>query len=68
MTKARTPRSRSAASAATASISVKELLKEKQITEDEARRGEDDIQKLTDKFVKDIDDAVKAKEQELMAV
>lgn len=47
---------------------VKELLKEKNATEDEARRAEDDIQKLTDKFVKDIDDAVKAKEQELMAV
>ena len=47
---------------------VKELLKEKSITEDEARRSEEEIQKLTDKFVKDIDDAVKAKEQELMAV
>ena len=47
---------------------VKELLKEKSVTEDEARRGEEEIQKLTDKFVKDIDDAVKAKEQELMAV
>jgi ribosome recycling factor len=47
---------------------VKELLKEKKTTEDETHRAEDDIQKLTDKFVKDIDDAVKAKEQELMAV
>ena len=47
---------------------VKELLKEKKTTEDDARRSEDEIQKLTDKFVKDIDDAVKAKEQELMAV
>lgn len=47
---------------------IKELLKDKKITEDEMRRGEDDIQKLTDKFVKEIDDAVKAKEQELMAV
>ena len=47
---------------------VKELLKEKKTTEDEARRSEEDIQKLTDKFVKDIDDAVKVKEQELMAV
>jgi len=48
--------------------SLKELLKEKQVSEDEARRGEDDIQKLTDKFVKEIDDTVKAKELELMAV
>ena len=47
---------------------VKELLKEKQVTEDEARRSEDEIQKLTDKHVKDVDDVVKAKEQELMAV
>jgi ribosome recycling factor len=47
---------------------VKEYLKEKKVTEDEARRSEDEIQKLTDKYVKDIDDAVKAKEQELMAV
>ena len=47
---------------------VKELLKEKQITEDEERRAEDDIQKLTDKSVKDVDAVVKAKEDELMAV
>jgi len=47
---------------------VKEWLKDKQVTEDEARRAEDEIQKLTDKFVKDIDDVVKAKEQELLAV
>ena len=47
---------------------IKEWLKDKKITEDEARRAEDDIQKLTDKFVKDIDDVVKAKEQELLAV
>jgi len=47
---------------------VKELLKDKQVTEDECHRAEDDIQKLTDKFVKDVDDAVKAKEQELLSV
>jgi len=47
---------------------VKELLKDKKITEDEASRGEDDIQKLTDKAIKDVDEVVKAKEQELMAV
>ena len=47
---------------------VKELLKEKKITEDEERRAEDDIQKLTDKFVKDVDGVVKAKEEELMAI
>ncbi|HEU4814411.1 MAG TPA: ribosome recycling factor [Xanthomonadaceae bacterium] len=47
---------------------VKELLKDKQVTEDEVRRTEDDIQKLTDKAIKDVDDVVRAKEQELMAV
>jgi ribosome recycling factor len=47
---------------------VKELLKDKQVTEDEASRSEDDIQKLTDKAIKDVDEVVKAKEQELMAV
>jgi ribosome recycling factor len=47
---------------------VKELLKSKQITEDEERRAEEDVQKLTDKFVKDVDGVVKAKEDELMAV
>ena len=47
---------------------VKELLKEKKITEDENTRAEEDIQKLTDKFVKDVDGVVKLKEDELMAV
>lgn len=47
---------------------VKELLKDKTATEDEAHRSEDEIQKLTDRFVKDVDDVVRAKEQELMAV
>jgi ribosome recycling factor len=47
---------------------VKELLKEKKITEDEESRSEDEIQKLTDKGVKEVDEVVKAKEHELMAV
>ncbi|HET9032094.1 MAG TPA: ribosome recycling factor [Dokdonella sp.] len=47
---------------------VKELLKDKQISEDEAHRGEDDIQKVTDKFVKEVDAVVKNKEDELMAI
>jgi ribosome recycling factor len=47
---------------------VKDLLKDKKITEDEEHRSEDDIQKLTDKAIKDVDEVVKAKEQELMAV
>ena len=47
---------------------VKELLKDKQITEDEATRTEAEIQKITDGAIKDADEVVKAKEQELMAV
>jgi ribosome recycling factor len=47
---------------------VKDLLKEKLITEDDERRAEDEIQKLTDRFVKDVDGVVKNKEEELMAL
>ena len=47
---------------------VKELLKDKQITEDEERRADDEVQKLTDKSIKDVDAVVKAKEDELMAL
>ena len=47
---------------------VKELIKDKQITEDEERRAEDDVQKLTDRFVKEVDAVVKDKEDELMAM
>lgn len=47
---------------------VKDLLKEKSVTEDDVRRAEEEIQKLTDKAIKDVDEVVKAKEQELMAV
>jgi ribosome recycling factor len=47
---------------------VKDLLKEKAITEDDERRADDDIQKLTDRFVRDVDGVVKAKEDELMAL
>ena len=47
---------------------AKELLKEKQISEDDERRSEDEIQKITDKAIKEVDEVVKAKEQELMAI
>jgi len=47
---------------------VKDLLKDKAVTEDEARSAEDDIQKLTDRAIKDVDEVVKIKEQELMTV
>jgi ribosome recycling factor len=47
---------------------VKDLLKDKQISEDDERRADDEIQKLTDRFVKEVDAVVKAKEDELMAI
>lgn len=47
---------------------VKDLLKDKQVTEDDVRRSEEDVQKMTDKAIKDVDEVAKAKEQELMAV
>ena len=47
---------------------LKDLLKDKQISEDDERRCDDDIQKLTDRYVKEVDAVVKAKEEELMAI
>jgi ribosome recycling factor len=47
---------------------VKDLLKEKQITEDEERKADEEIQKLTDQFVKEVDKLAKAKEEELMSM
>ena len=46
----------------------KNLLKDKSITEDEERRAQDDIQKLTDKYNDEVDKALAEKEKELMAV
>jgi len=48
--------------------SLKDALKAKTISEDEDRRAQDDIQKLTDKAEADIDAATKQKEADLMAV
>ncbi|TWI55487.1 ribosome recycling factor [Pseudomonas duriflava] len=47
---------------------LKDLLKEKEISEDEERRAQDEIQKLTDKYVAEVDKALEAKETDLMAV
>ena len=46
----------------------KDLVKEKEISEDEERRAQDDVQKLTDKYVAEIDKALEGKENDLMAV
>ncbi|AMN49932.1 MULTISPECIES: ribosome recycling factor [unclassified Psychrobacter] len=47
---------------------IKDLAKEKEISEDEERRASDDIQKITDKFIETIDKKLDTKETELMAV
>jgi ribosome recycling factor len=46
---------------------IKGLLKSKQITEDDERRAEQDIQKITDKSIADIDKVSEDKQQEIMA-
>lgn len=46
----------------------KSLLKDKEITEDDQRQGEDEIQKLTDKYIAEIDKALASKEEDLMQV
>ncbi|RMH35598.1 MAG: ribosome recycling factor [Gammaproteobacteria bacterium] len=47
---------------------IKELVKEKEISEDEAHRAEEQIQKITDEFINKVDAVLKDKEEELMAV
>ncbi len=47
---------------------VKELLKEKLVSQDDERRGEVEIQKLTDKYVAETDQLLAAKEKEIMQV
>ena len=47
---------------------VKELLKEKEITEDDDRRAHDEVQQLTDKYIAQVDKVVEEKEQELLEV
>lgn len=48
--------------------SIKDLLKEKEISEDEERKGEADVQKLTDGFIAQIDKLLEDKEKDLMQV
>ena len=47
---------------------LKKLLKDKEIPEDDERRAQDDVQKLTDRFVVEIDRMLAVKEQEIMTV
>ncbi len=47
---------------------LKKLLKDKAVTEDEERRAQDDVQRLTDRTIGEIDRLVQGKEAEVMAV
>jgi ribosome recycling factor len=51
-----------------ANSDFKELLKEKEISEDEEHKAEDDIQKLTDRYVGEVDKVLASKETELMEI
>ena len=51
-----------------ANSSMKDALKDKLISEDEERRGQDDIQKLTDKYIAEVDALLVQKEQDMMQV
>lgn len=51
-----------------ANSDIKELLREKEVSEDEARAGEENIQSLTNDFIKTIDGILADKEKELMEV
>lgn len=51
-----------------ANSELKEALKNKAISEDDLRRGEETIQKLTDKFIKEVDALVERKEADLLTI
>ncbi len=51
-----------------ANSEIKEALKEKMISEDDARAGEEKIQKITDKFIKEIEKHLEVKEADLLSM
>lgn len=51
-----------------ANSDLKDMLKEKLVSEDQERRAQDDIQKLTDKYIAEVDKVLAGKEAELMEV
>jgi len=51
-----------------ANTHLKELLKKKQVAEDDERRAQDDVQKLTDRYISEVDKAMAVKEADLVAV
>jgi ribosome recycling factor len=51
-----------------ANESIKKVEKDKTVSEDEAKKAQDDIQKLTDKYIKEVDQIMVVKEKEIMEV
>lgn len=51
-----------------ANSDFKDLLKDKEISEDESRKAEESVQKLTDKYIAEIDKLLEAKEKEMMEI
>jgi ribosome recycling factor len=51
-----------------ANSQLKDLVKDKEISEDDERRAQDDVQKLTDKHIAKIEEMLKAKEADLMEI
>jgi ribosome recycling factor len=51
-----------------ANTHLKEALKKKEVAEDDERRAQDEIQRLTDRYVAEVDKAVADKEKDLMAI
>ena len=47
---------------------IKKMQKASEITEDDLKNGEDELQKITDEFIKEIDSAASAKEKEVMSI
>jgi ribosome recycling factor len=47
---------------------LKDLLKQKKVAEDEERRAQDDVQKLTDRHIADIEKLLQQKETDLLAI
>ncbi|WP_295456121.1 ribosome recycling factor [uncultured Thiodictyon sp.] len=51
-----------------ANAELKDMVKEKMISEDDERRGQEIVQKLTDQYVKEVDDVLATKESDLMSI
>jgi ribosome recycling factor len=47
---------------------IKDLLKDKEISEDEERKAQEDVQKITDRFIAKVEEALIAKEKDLMEI